>query len=550
MTDRIVSVGDDLTIPSGVVVPAARVTDLLDVAASASQGAKADAALPAASLDASVDALLADSASATSAALSSTYGAAAQVGLLGPRWVFDGDSVIYGNTTNNTATGGQNHDAAWPMELVRLSGGRIIHHRNVGVPGHRLDQRLAAFDTDVAPWAPDVVLIAAGTNDVSQSRTMSAYLADLESYRLKCVGIGARLVVSGIYPKNATASTIAAWNQAILEWARPRGVPLIPFWELADVATGAWPSGWSSDGTHPNATGDALRTIGALAWATLEPHCAASTLPRPMYQGDGIHTNPFLQTLAAANTATVGLSLANTTGTLPAGTYQYKIVAANYWGKNNAPVVQSTTLASPGGVTLTRTQSGTYQRWMVYRTAAGGSTFYWLTDVNSGTATFTDDGSLPLKHAWIDGDFSQPPAGRGAAGAWHINATGNPVRTDPGVRGNLWRLEQTNTGGAWSEFLDLVVSGAVSGNTVEFTCKVRADATTSGQVRLYLRWYDTAGGTQVANTIILKQPISSVWGLAHQRVAVPAGVTNVRLSIEADAAVPWIDVAEVRLAYV
>lgn len=73
MTDRIVSVGDDLTIPSGVVVPAARVTDLLDVAASASQGAKADAALPAASLDTSVDALVSDPGSATSAALSSTY---------------------------------------------------------------------------------------------------------------------------------------------------------------------------------------------------------------------------------------------------------------------------------------------------------------------------------------------------------------------------------------------------------------------------------------------------------------------------------------------
>lgn len=78
MTDRIVSVGDDLTIPSGVVVPAARVTDLLDVAASASQGAKADAALPAASLDTSVDALLADPGSATSAALSSTYATKAQ----------------------------------------------------------------------------------------------------------------------------------------------------------------------------------------------------------------------------------------------------------------------------------------------------------------------------------------------------------------------------------------------------------------------------------------------------------------------------------------
>lgn len=75
MTDRIVSVGDDLTIPSGVVVPAARVTDLLDVAASASQGAKADAALPAASLDTSVDALLDNPGSATSVALSSTYAA-------------------------------------------------------------------------------------------------------------------------------------------------------------------------------------------------------------------------------------------------------------------------------------------------------------------------------------------------------------------------------------------------------------------------------------------------------------------------------------------
>lgn len=78
MTDRIVSVGDDLTIPSGVVVPAARVTDLLDVAASASQGAKADAALPAASLDTSVDALVSDPGSATSAALSSTIGAAVE----------------------------------------------------------------------------------------------------------------------------------------------------------------------------------------------------------------------------------------------------------------------------------------------------------------------------------------------------------------------------------------------------------------------------------------------------------------------------------------
>ncbi|AVJ48611.1 hypothetical protein SEA_COLT_92 [Mycobacterium phage Colt] len=466
--------------------------------------------------------------------------------LYGPRVVLDGDSITLGSTTTGTWNQGR---GGWGMELARLSGGRIDIVYNAAIGGTGIDTRLENFDSKVAPHNPQTVILSNGTNDVA-SMPLTEYLTKLTTYYQKARAIGAHLVLGGIYPKNTNASTIARWNVALQEWAASRGVVVIPFWSLADPATGAWPSGWSSDGTHPLRETPAYAALGRLAWDTLASSFTEPVAPTAFYAGEGLYTN-FFTDLAATITGTATISvIATTTGSLAPGEYSYRVVPRNYWGKNNNFDDDTITLSETGGVSLTVTGSGTYTRRAVYRKGPGDTTFRYIGQITAtGTQTFTD-GGLTAGYDWEDGDSSRIPNGlaNGATQDLRTLAYGPPVRPGNGeVRGNILRLTR-HEGSGVSHIDRFTVTGLTAGQKITVSCKCRGANTTNATERIQVYFRDPADATNVELVPLIFHRLSADWGLVFKTMVVPAGSDRLRVSFEGDATSPYIDVAELYVA--
>lgn len=472
--------------------------------------------------------------------------------LLGNRWVFDGDSITIGGISTNPA--GQDRGSSWVNELARRSMGRIDYIYNAAVSGTRTDQAITRFDTSVTPYSPDVVLLSMGTNDMSQGRTMEQFLSDLETYRQKCEAIGARMVLGGIYPKTTRQSEVATWNRAAHTWAMAKGVPHIPFWELANPVDGSWPAGWSTDGTHPVDYNEALSKIGKFAWNYLEPICGPSTARLPYYMGSGL-LSQFGTDLTATITGSITGTLSSTTGSLPAGTYEYKIAVMNQYGTKNGADTKSITLGSTGGVTITRAASGTYSRWVVFRKAPGESTFRFMTLVATGTGTWTDNGSVtPGDWVYQDVDATRVPVGL-VAGTGEImtNQYGPLVQSESGIRGNFLRFQKNVTSGGGTPYWHFEVTGLTPGQTVELTMKARALITTTDTTTrpsAYLRW--RSASASLSPVIVFRQWIDTDWTMPRFRGTVPPDADRVRVSFELQSTtgVQYLDVAEISLELV
>lgn len=468
----------------------------------------------------------------------------AQRARYGSRTVVDGNSITIGAGSSSTWN---QYRGGWNMELARLSNGRVDIVNNAGVGGTNMDARLANFATKVAPYNPETVILSEGTNDLGG--TLSSYLTKIGQYYDLVRGIGAQLILGGIYPKSTDAATIATWNTALVEWAKARGVIVIPFWELADPSNGAWPSAWTTDGIHPLRESGAYVALGALAWQTLSRAFTEPVAPTARFVGEGLLTN-FFTDLTATITGLASITgITSTTGTLPAGVYDYRVVARSYYGKSPTYDDDTITLGSTGGVTLTVTGSGTYTRRAVYRRGPGDSAFKYIGQITAaGTQTFTD-GGLPALYDWSDGDSSRVPTGllNGAAQDLRTLAYGPPVQTDPEIRGNFLRLtRQEGSGNARVDYF--AVTGLTAGQTVTITCKVRGANTAAATERVLLRFRDTGDTTNIDNVPLLYHRLSTDWGLAFGRFVVPAGSDRVRIGFEGDATSPYMDVAELRVA--
>ncbi len=474
--------------------------------------------------------------------------APAQRARYGARTVGDGDSVMLGATVFGSWNEGR---GGWIAELVRLSNGRIDLVHNAAVAGTGIDTRLANFDAQVAAFAPETVILANGTNNVA-SMPLSDYLAKLTQYYGLVRGIGAQLILGGIYPKSTDVATISTWNAALVEWAKSRGVIVIPFWELADPATGGWPAGWSSDGTHPLRESRAFAALGALAWQTLSRAYTEPVAPTARYVGEGIYTNFFTDLTATITGAATITAIASTTGTLPAGTYTYRVVPRNYLGKNTNYADSTITLASAGGVTLTAGGSGTYNRRAVYRKGPRDKRFKYIGQITAtGSQTFTDNG-ITAGYDWVDGDSSRIPVGlaNGSTSDLRTLQYGAPIRpggVGDGIRGNILRLCRLE--GAASGRIDrFTITGLTAGSKITVSFKCRGPNTTAAAERVALYFRDPADSTDIDVVAVIYHRLSSRWGLVTYQATVPAGSDRVRLTFMGDATSPWLDVAELRVA--
>ncbi len=474
------------------------------------------------------------------------YAGMAQRARYGSKTVMDGDSIAAGDSVEsawNQSMGG------WIQELCQRSGGRIDLVHNASVPSTGIDERLANFDDDVAAYSPETVILANGTNNVA-GMSLNTYLTKLGQYYDKVRGIGAQLILVGIYPKSSTASTISTWNAALVDWGRPRGVLVIPVWELADTAAGAWPAAWTADGVHPLYTSGAYVELGKLAWQTLSRAFTEPVAGTARYIGEGIYSNFFTDLTATITGVATITGLAATTGTLPAGTYDYRVVAANYYGNGLSPADSSITLSSTGGVTITSGASGSYVARRVYRRGPTDAQYRYIGKISgTGSQTFTDTGITGL-YDWFDGDCSRYPTGmlNSSFADIHTLAYGPPIQTDPDIRGNFLRLTRQE-GSANLRSERFPITGLAEGQQIKITAKVRGTNQVDGAGEsIKMRFFDPGVTTQIDGPNVFAHRLSPEWGLVSGRFYVPTGSDRVYVALEGFATSPYMDVAELRVA--
>lgn len=474
--------------------------------------------------------------------------------VFGRRWVFDGDSITINAIGVNL--GVQDRNAAWSTEFAALAMGRISYVRNAAVAGQRSDERLAAFDIDVAPHEPDVVFLTVGTNNIRQSASMSAWLADLDAYLAKTRGIGAELVVGAIWPISDTAGNTAAaatWNAALYEWAATNGVTLVPFDRLSDPATGAWPAGWSSDNIHPTLL-DSYSQIGKFAYDFLAPRLGpAVAVRRAATNADNLLSNGFFTTKTAVLAAPGTLSATPSTaaGALPAGTYSYKATSRGNYGEGLPTAEFTATLSATGQITVSAVGVAGSRGVNIYRKAPADTDWRFVYyKPSSEGATWLDTGAA-TPGAVISGvDTSQGPSGLGRNSSTAMHAIdGQPLLTEPGIRGNIARFRKS--GVADGDYFWVNVN---PGQVLDFSCLYRAPSDGVGGVALRWRSAVGGGGSLVGQVYLYRQQTITGSGfrlVSGSGIVVPAGVLSVRVSFETfDTNISYIDVAEARLALV
>lgn len=172
--------------------------------------------------------------------------------------VFDGDSITAGN--NGGALDKRGNSFPLYASVFNQAGWRYID--SLAVPGSRLDEMVSRFDATVALSEANVVHLIAGTNNVSQADSVSVFVSQLNDYLKKVRGIGARLILGTLPPRNVTPASRRAltlqYNRAIHNFGAANGVDIIDYYSaLVDPATGSFKSGLGNvDQTHPTSAGN------------------------------------------------------------------------------------------------------------------------------------------------------------------------------------------------------------------------------------------------------------------------------------------------------
>lgn len=203
------------------------------------------------------------------------------------RVVFIGDSITLGSG-DRTNPDQPIHGVSFAPLACGLSQGRLLMVRNQGIAGQTSAEVLARFDTDVVAYAPGIVHILAGTNDV-ESVSGSVTLANILAMVKRAKATGSLPIVGTLPPKD-TATTIGQRNiqyvNTRLRYLASQHAFLLVdyFTALADPATadGHFVAAYTADGVHTTRAGQVvMATALANAVANLlspnVPTCKVTT---------------------------------------------------------------------------------------------------------------------------------------------------------------------------------------------------------------------------------------------------------------------------------
>ncbi len=454
--------------------------------------------------------------------------------VLGPRWVFDGDSIVIENIVSSA--GIQGRGEAWATMFEAMTGGRVQMVYNAAVAGQRSDQALARFDTYVAPWDPDVVSLSILRNDVLQGVAESVSRANIIAYHEKCKAIGATLVLGALWPSSDAPAGAQAKNRSLSDWiysyAATHGLVVIPWDALTDPATGSWPSGWSGDGVHP-ANAETRSKIAAFGLSTLEPVLGAPSVRLPTANGRDALANGFMTARGSVMPAPTSVTptAATDSGTLPAGTYEYRVATRTRLGEGVKSAAASATLTGPGKITVAVPAGAPASNagFAVYRKGPGDASFLFLAQIAQGSYSYVDDGSVAPTpgDTGPTQDTSAIPTGWGTGTGARSKRGGGFLANIEGFRGIVYRTLGAESIAVTQEwYANIPVTPGQS-----FEAVLRAKIVGSLVAAPRLLFYN--GATQVASVLLFNASYPRNRDLL-MRVAglVPATATTVRFSLE------------------
>jgi lysophospholipase L1-like esterase len=177
----------------------------------------------------------------------------------GNRWVALGTSLSRGFTDDAPIAGKTNVaiQASWPTFTSVLSGQRINLIKNAGITGNLVSQMLTRFDTDVTPYAPNIVTVDGGTNEFLTGVPFATFQTNFIALITKIRSIGAVPVIASILPNTTQRQLAATWVKWQRTYAAQQGIEFLDFWNLlVDPTSGILNStAASGDGTHPGVGG-------------------------------------------------------------------------------------------------------------------------------------------------------------------------------------------------------------------------------------------------------------------------------------------------------
>ncbi|QRI45084.1 esterase [Microbacterium phage Shocker] len=206
----------------------------------------------------------------------------------GARWVAGGSRFIaLGDSLTSLAGGGAPY-MGWATQLGILSDGQLQVLRNAGVPGDNAADIRARLQADVLAYAPTLVSLWVGTNDITQGRTLAAYKADVQAIVAALKEAGASVALLTIPPRAdaSKAATISAWNAWLKTFARAESIHLVDAHAaLSDPATSTYKSGYDSgDGVHISQSGH--NAVANLFATEILPRLSASRALTPLSNTD------------------------------------------------------------------------------------------------------------------------------------------------------------------------------------------------------------------------------------------------------------------------
>ena len=184
-------------------------------------------------------------------------------------WVFLGDSITQGVTHTHGHRSYVEHFAERVRGELGRRGDTVV---NSGVSGATTEDLLPEFHWRAGRFAPDVVVVMFGTNDVLAGEDgVRGFRYRLDQIVQRSRDVGATVVLQTppavLEDGGRTPGLMALYAEAVREVARDLGVLVVDHaaaWQEA-AAGGVAPAGWLDDSFHPGPRGHHEMTLTLLS---------------------------------------------------------------------------------------------------------------------------------------------------------------------------------------------------------------------------------------------------------------------------------------------